>query len=108
MHPKEMCTTSGTETERLLIDIWQVVLQPQRRLVVTDDYFELGGDSVRAIRILARLRKATGLDLPLRVIFETPTISTLAQRIDAILWAMPQQQPLVSNGLTVRDEGELS
>ncbi|WP_372641977.1 amino acid adenylation domain-containing protein [Hyphomicrobium sp.] len=71
-----------TPTEFALAEIWSDIL----RRPVTDraaDYFELGGDSLRATILLTRIQRAFGLDLPLKEVFETPTLEALASRVDA-------------------------
>ncbi|MCF7971293.1 MAG: amino acid adenylation domain-containing protein, partial [Methylococcaceae bacterium] len=69
-------------TEQLLIDIWQDVLD-QTAIGVHDHYFHRGGDSIRAIQIIARLRDA-GLKLEVRDIFQQPTIAQLARLVTHI------------------------
>jgi amino acid adenylation domain-containing protein len=63
--------------ERALVDIWREVLTLQQ-ISVEDDFFELGADSLSATRAFARINRRFGTDLPLRAIFENPTVVALA------------------------------
>jgi acyl carrier protein len=55
------------------------------RIGVQENFFELGGHSLLATQIIARLRQVLELPLPLRTIFDHPTIAQLAQAIDTQL-----------------------
>jgi acyl carrier protein len=70
-----------TSTEQALAAIWSEVLDVERP-GVHDSFFALGGHSLLAIQIVSRIRDTFGVELPLRQIFETPTISELATTID--------------------------
>ncbi|WP_018410092.1 non-ribosomal peptide synthetase [Methyloversatilis thermotolerans] len=71
-------------TEQTLAGIWQTVLKLDAPPGVHDSFFALGGHSLIATRIVARIGPAFGLDLPLRDVFEHPTLEALAARIDAL------------------------
>jgi acyl-CoA synthetase (AMP-forming)/AMP-acid ligase II/acyl carrier protein len=65
------------EVERVIVAIWESVLG-QTPVGVHDDFFDLGGHSLAAAQILARIHDATGISLPLSAIFESPTPADLA------------------------------
>jgi NAD(P)-dependent dehydrogenase (short-subunit alcohol dehydrogenase family) len=69
-----------SETERVLAGIWEEVLGIGP-VGVHDDFHELGGHSLIALRVLSRVRQALGSELPLRAIFDAPTVARLAVRI---------------------------
>jgi acyl carrier protein len=71
-----------TPTEIALVEIWSEVLRLER-VGATDDFFALGGHSLTALRALARISDRLGVRLPLRALFEAPTVRELAARIDA-------------------------
>ncbi|HYD81465.1 MAG TPA: amino acid adenylation domain-containing protein, partial [Paucimonas sp.] len=66
--------------ERTLADIWADVLRLDK-VGALDNFFALGGHSLLATQVVSRLRSAFSVDLPLRVLFETPTVEALAARI---------------------------
>jgi syringomycin synthetase protein SyrE len=67
----------ATWMESTLADIWQDILN-RRPIAVTDDFFELGGNSLLAIRMLVEAEKRTGIHIAPRLVFEYPTVRQLA------------------------------
>lgn len=68
------------EIEEQLCAIWCDVLKKDS-VGVTDNFLALGGHSLLAIRVLGKISKTFGVRLPLRTLFETPTVEALAQAI---------------------------
>ncbi|MFI4931372.1 MAG: amino acid adenylation domain-containing protein, partial [Burkholderiales bacterium] len=77
-----------TDTERRLHAIWCELLG-RDAVARHDNFFEYGGHSLTATRLVARIRVHLGADLPLRAVFEHPTIASLALAIDAVLASAP-------------------
>ncbi|WP_164003037.1 non-ribosomal peptide synthetase, partial [Pyxidicoccus caerfyrddinensis] len=80
--PEDAYVAPRTPTEELLAALWAEVLRVPR-VGVNDHFFELGGHSLLATRLVSRIRAAFRTELPLRTIFEAPTLEALARRIDA-------------------------
>jgi phthiocerol/phenolphthiocerol synthesis type-I polyketide synthase E len=76
------CDPGGNGVEQALVIIWQEVLGVGR-VGVHDDFFELGGNSLVAVQVIAQVRKRLGAKLSVRQLFESPTISRLAGIIEA-------------------------
>ena len=72
-----------TPVEELLAGIWSDVLGG-RPVGARDNFFELGGHSLLATRAVTRVREVFGISLPLRALFEAPTVAELAERVEAL------------------------
>jgi amino acid adenylation domain-containing protein len=83
-----------TETERRLAAVWTEVLGAER-VGAEDNFFDLGGHSLLAARVIARVREGFGADVPLRALFESPTVRELAVRVDALTGKAQAGPPLV-------------
>jgi pristinamycin I synthase-3/4 len=73
-----------TPVEEVLAEIWSEVLGPDRveRVGSGDDFFALGGHSLLVTQVVSRVREAFGVELPLRALFESPSLAELAARIE--------------------------
>ncbi|GLZ41923.1 condensation domain-containing protein [Actinokineospora sp. NBRC 105648] len=72
--------TATTDVTALLGRVWAELLGVDS-VAPDDDFFALGGHSVTATRLTARVRKRLGVDLPVRAVFEDPTLAGLAARV---------------------------
>jgi hypothetical protein len=69
--------------EQVLAGIWEEVLGLQR-VGVEDDFFALGGHSLVAAQVTSRVLKAFSVELPLRLLFEHPTVAALAAEVERL------------------------
>jgi amino acid adenylation domain-containing protein len=68
------------DLERQLADIWEEVLKA-RAVGVRDNFFDLGGHSLLATRVVSYVRERCGVELPLRLMFESPTVEGIALHV---------------------------
>ncbi|GHO57936.1 hypothetical protein KSB_64110 [Ktedonobacter robiniae] len=66
--------------EETIAEIWQDLLHCQT-ISIYDNFFHLGGHSLLATQVMARIRTMLGVELPLRSLFETPTLAGLARQV---------------------------
>ncbi|MBZ5523304.1 MAG: amino acid adenylation domain-containing protein [Acidobacteriia bacterium] len=78
----EQVSPRNTE-EEILSGIFAAVLK-QERVGIEQNFFEIGGHSLLATQVISRVRNAFGVELPLRVLFEAPTVAGLAKQISQV------------------------
>ncbi|MCO6009315.1 amino acid adenylation domain-containing protein [Actinoallomurus purpureus] len=83
-----------TPVEKVLCEIFAEVLGVPS-VGIDDGFFDLGGDSLLATRVTARTRSVLGIELPVRALFENPTVTGLAATLDA---TGPARPALVATG----------
>jgi len=98
------------QTERTLADIWSELLGASH-VSRNDNFFDLGGHSLLATRLASRLLQRFQIQLPLRVLFECPTLEALARRIDdegngSSPSLSTQIQPIARNGFAPLSFGQ--
>ncbi|MGH9333361.1 MAG: AMP-binding protein, partial [Vicinamibacteria bacterium] len=76
-----------TPTEEELLSLWAELLSiaNPERVSVDEDFFDLGGHSLLATRLVSRIRRQFRIEIPVRRVFETPTISGLSRAVDELL-----------------------
>ncbi len=95
--PAHMTVRPRTASEEMVMGIFRTVLG-RSDFGLYDSFFDLGGNSLMAARIMMQMRKDSGCDLPLRVLFERPTVSALAATIDTLRVPQHSKQTLRSAG----------
>jgi len=75
--------------ERQLASIWAEVLGVER-VGIHDNFFERGGHSLSAMRVMSRVHRAFDVDLPVRALFESPTVAGLAEVVDRAQRTVPE------------------
>jgi acyl carrier protein len=82
--------------EEAVAEMWCEVLRLDKVSVV-DDFFTIGGHSLRITQVLSRIRQAFGVDLPLRDVYETPTVEAIAHAITLRLLDDPELADLMTD-----------
>lgn len=85
-------TAPRTTLEETIAEIWKEVLKVER-VGIHDNFFALGGHSLLATRILSRQRETFQIEMPLRALFEQPTVAELAVLVEKQLAISPAVAP---------------
>ncbi|WFE35336.1 amino acid adenylation domain-containing protein [Micromonospora sp. WMMD975] len=75
-----------TEAEALVAEVYADILQVEK-VGALDDFFALGGNSLRGMRAMARIRAEVDVELPMRALFGSPVVANLAAQIEALIAA---------------------
>jgi amino acid adenylation domain-containing protein len=70
-----------TDAEALVAEVYADILQ-REKVGALDDFFALGGNSLRGMRAMARIRAEVDVDLPMRALFSSPVVADLAAQIE--------------------------
>lgn len=81
--------------EHELVQIWERLLSPGRPIGAFDDFFDIGGHSLLAIRMLAEIERMRGVRVPLAWLFESSTVEALAMRLRDTLLAAEEPPSVV-------------
>ncbi|UFS99920.1 non-ribosomal peptide synthetase [Nocardia huaxiensis] len=82
-----------TERERVLAGLFEKLLGVER-VGTEDDFFALGGHSLLATRLVSAIRDALHVEVPIRAVFDAPTVAGLAQRLHGEAAARPDLRPM--------------
>jgi len=91
--PGKLSMRPPTEIESRILALWRNVLGMEQ-VGIHDDFFALGGYSILAAQLMARIRQTFGRDLPLRILLERPTVAHLAEVLQSST-NFEQRSPLV-------------
>ena len=80
---QESFVAPRTPIEEIIAEVWAEVLK-LGKVGIHDNFFDLGGHSLLATQMISRVRDAFQMDMPLRTLFEMPTVAGLAERIEEI------------------------
>ncbi|MGR9052581.1 MAG: non-ribosomal peptide synthetase, partial [Gammaproteobacteria bacterium] len=70
------------EAEAAVADVWREILGVER-ISIHDDFFDLGGHSLAGVQVTAKIQELFGIDVPVNVLFEAPTVAQFVDRVAA-------------------------
>lgn len=84
------------ETDRDIVAIWEAILEKEN-IGIRDNFFDLGGHSLKATRVISRIHEEFGIKMDLKNLFIDPTVEHLSNYIDTIRW-MEQKNEVMTTG----------
>ena len=94
----------ATPLEQQLAAIWERVLG-QREISATADFFDLGGHSLKVTRLVSLIQQEMGVEVPITIVFRTPTIRDLAGYLSDLSQLAPLDRRLIDEKLVLLNEG---
>jgi acyl transferase domain-containing protein/acyl carrier protein len=91
------------DIETSIAEIWQLLLGIEQ-VGIHDNLFDLGGDSLLVIQIISRIREALRVEVPLRAIFETPTIADVAGTVGKSVLARQDETEKIAATLNLVEQ----
>jgi amino acid adenylation domain-containing protein len=102
MKLEETYVAPGNETEEKMVEIWSEVLGIKKEVIgIHDDFFKLGGNSLKLTILAAKIHEGFQVDLPLGKMFQIPTIKEICELISVAGWV---ENPEVSDNSRESEE----
>lgn len=97
--PTAVRAAPASATEKTVAEIWAALLDAET-LDVHENFFDAGGNSLLSVQLMARINQTFGVDIPLRGIFEHPTIAGLAACIERARDGSTEASPAANAGVS--------
>jgi amino acid adenylation domain-containing protein len=95
----------GNDYEEKMVEIWAEILSLDKEIIgVKDNFFEVGGDSLKATILAAKIHKVFNVRMPLEEIFRTPTVEGICSLISVTNWAREQDREMDISSDTEEEE----
>lgn len=77
------------EMESRLVELWKQILKKER-IGIKDSFFEIGGNSLKAIQLISRIQKEYNVNFEIAGLYDTPTIEAIKEKLENVLWVTNQ------------------